>query len=1104
MYIANFNRAPDDAGLKYWIDSSKLFLEEIASSFYDQEETKKIYPHTLTNEEFIDAVYDNMFNRKPDDKGFKYWQKVLNDGLISRSLFILAVGNGAQSNDKLILNNKTIVGLKFADAGNNEIADAYDIMENVTEDIKSVDSALCKYNLDGCDGQESVPVLDNFIGSIMETAEGWARVGTIHIQSTGNKPISKIVLSENGYKNFEVNTKGDIIVSLRADLNATTNPLYTLKAVATNDLGDSNSVNVNINVIAIDGDNNTPILESSNGTVLENALVGDSVGAVTIKSSGSSDILTITLSGDGYKNFKVDNRGYVTVASGASFDYDTTRSYNLKVIAKNSSGNSNIADFKISVTKQGVEGSPILQPSIGTVSEDAKAGSRVGSIIVKSSGTSTITSIVLSGSGSSNFTVDKTTKIISVASGAEFNYDTTPLYSLKAVANNSIGASNTVAVTINVTKVGSSDVPILAPSTGTVPENATEGTAVGKVTITSSGGSPIIRIYLSNFDKDSFTIDKDGNIQVSAYSHLDYEKYQSYSLTATAINNQGESTPVSVVISVTDIAENNPILENSSGSISENAEANTTVGVVKVKSSGDGTITAMTLDGIGEAKFLIDAKGKVTLKDSHSLDYEEVAEYNLTVIASSEVGHSDSVKFYIEVTNFSDVKPTIQAFTGSIDENASIGDLVGTINIIEEGDSSITEITLGDDTTSSFIVNTSGNITVAKRLDFETIANYILSAIATNDAGNSDSVAINIKVKDIIEIAPILGDTIGSVPENGEAGKKVADINITNDGGEDIISVTLSGIGNENFLVSLDGNITLANDAILSYTYNPEYNLTAIVSNKIGDSNIGNVHISVTREASLYPVLSPLFISILETMKFEEKVGDINITSEGTSDILDITLSGIGSEDFEVNREGVIRVSTFYGLDYDTQSIYTLKSVARNHSGNSNKVDVNITLIKVDKQLPTLMDTVLSIDENTTSNTIIGEIPILDIGDSPIISFEINGSNHDQFNINDSGSISVSNEATLDYDYGIRMFNLSVMAQNNSGYSDEVNLTIYINDVPDLNAILKDFSVDVEENATSSMSLGQISITQGDSNITAINLTGEGEGNFTVNNSGII
>ncbi len=44
LYVATFDRAPDAAGLDYWVNTP-LSLEEIAQSSFDQDETKTLYPN---------------------------------------------------------------------------------------------------------------------------------------------------------------------------------------------------------------------------------------------------------------------------------------------------------------------------------------------------------------------------------------------------------------------------------------------------------------------------------------------------------------------------------------------------------------------------------------------------------------------------------------------------------------------------------------------------------------------------------------------------------------------------------------------------------------------------------------------------------------------------------------------------------------------------------------------------------------------------------------------------------------------------------------------------------------------------------------------------
>ena len=124
LYVATFNRAPDAAGLNYWVNDSGLTLEQISQSFFDQPETQSMYPPSLDNESFVQQIYLNLFNREPDQAGLQYWSDELdlydesNGTLgIPRDKMILAVVNGAQGDDAIILQNKADTGLYFADAG---------------------------------------------------------------------------------------------------------------------------------------------------------------------------------------------------------------------------------------------------------------------------------------------------------------------------------------------------------------------------------------------------------------------------------------------------------------------------------------------------------------------------------------------------------------------------------------------------------------------------------------------------------------------------------------------------------------------------------------------------------------------------------------------------------------------------------------------------------------------------------------------------------------------------------------------------------------------------------------------------------------------------
>lgn len=99
LYIAYFNRAPDALGLAFWGNAfaDGLSLEEMASLFIDQDETRETYPAGMSTSDFAVSVYENVLGRVPDAEGFGFWVDLLNDGTVGRDTFILSVLEGAKA-----------------------------------------------------------------------------------------------------------------------------------------------------------------------------------------------------------------------------------------------------------------------------------------------------------------------------------------------------------------------------------------------------------------------------------------------------------------------------------------------------------------------------------------------------------------------------------------------------------------------------------------------------------------------------------------------------------------------------------------------------------------------------------------------------------------------------------------------------------------------------------------------------------------------------------------------------------------------------------------------------------------------------------------------
>ena len=146
LYVATFGRAPDKAGLDYWLQEMKnnnWTMEKVATSFFDQDETKNQYPDSLSTDEFIDKIYLNILNRESDSAGKDYWRGELDSGKIPKQKFIIAIINGAkdkEGDDKRLLENKTTISKYFAiTLSKNDPNEAKDILENITIDSQSVE-----------------------------------------------------------------------------------------------------------------------------------------------------------------------------------------------------------------------------------------------------------------------------------------------------------------------------------------------------------------------------------------------------------------------------------------------------------------------------------------------------------------------------------------------------------------------------------------------------------------------------------------------------------------------------------------------------------------------------------------------------------------------------------------------------------------------------------------------------------------------------------------------------------------------------------------------------------------------------------------------------
>ena len=182
----------------------------------------------------------------------------------------------------------------------------------------------------------------------------------------------------------------------------------------------------------------------------------------------------------------------------------------------------------------------------------------------------------------------------------------------------------------------------------------------------------------------------------------------------------------------------------------------------------------------------------------------------------------------------------------SVAENvkgASVGDPVAGIDV----DPLI--YTLSGDDAGAFEIDSSGQLTTAKKLDYETQPSYTITVTATDPSLSSASIMVNITVTDTDDAAVIVPSTENSAPafasesvtfsvdENAEAGAPVGDpITATDKDGQEI-SYSLD----DDSVVEIwpSGQLTVAPDANLDYESDTtSYTVILTASDGIGGSSI--------------------------------------------------------------------------------------------------------------------------------------------------------------------------------------------------------------------------------------------------------------------------
>ncbi|GFO15617.1 protocadherin fat 4, partial [Plakobranchus ocellatus] len=928
------------------------------------------------------------------------------------------------------------------------------------------------------------------------------------------------------------------VIKVASSLDRETTTSYTLDVIAVDGGSTPRTGTLSLTVSIGDVNDETPTCSSTvyMASLLETASPGDPVATLVCTDddgdpAGENNALTYTIVSGSTALFTVSNVGAVTVQAGASFDRESTASYELVVdVADQSTATKLTFTATVSVLILDVNDETPYFTSLATISEDedTPVGTTITTVVAADDDDGVNAEIgyqIQSGNTGTTFTIDPLSGEVILL--AELDYDTGPTeYHLVIAATDKGASAKSVTGTLTVSVLDVSDEPVVCPTslyTAETQENAASTSLGVSVTCTKVDAAGSIAYSITAGDTNSdFSINPStGALSTSAAADINFESLASYTLTVTA-SEGGFSAETTVRISVTDVDEFSPAFTPAgpySASVDENVDIGYTVRVVAATDAdtGDAVKIYSISGGNSDGKFMIGSSSGIVQVQA-PLDFETTESYSLSLTVTDSGGSTGTVALNVDVNDINDNSPVCStAFAAvDVDEGVTSGSLyTPTCTDEDTVPSSSLAYSIISGAHASISINTaSGELSLVDTLDYETATNHVVIIEASDEdtpTPKTARVSVDIAVNPINELDPTFTPSNSYGPifidENTSTGTSIAQVAATDgDAGLDHGSIRFAIISGDDFQqFAIDENsgdisVVKALDRETTPTYSIEIRATDQAPGSAGQrSATAVVNIELNDINDLAPTFNPTFytVDVLETASAGPLVVLQTMTvSDGDADfnaefILDIT-AGNDEGKFSVFGTDLILEEE---LDYETTTSYDLVITATDFGFPTLESVARITVnVLPDNEAAPLMSSSsdsVSIEEDTPVGTLVYDANATDTdsGSDGTITYRIaSGVPGNEFIIDEStGRLFVG--SMLDFDTAPTSYSIIVEAEDGAGASDAststVSLAITLLDVndhaPQFSTSL--FTFDVEENSPENTLLGNVVVTDDDADL---------------------
>ena len=329
-----------------------------------------------------------------------------------------------------------------------------------------------------------------------------------------------------------------------------------------------------------------------------------------------------------------------------------------------------------------------------------------------------------------------------------FNYETQSSYDLVLVTTDRDGASLQQSFTITIEDVN--DVPTsLSLSNDVVKENETPHTVIGILSTTDEDDPNMDSVYTYSVNNDIFTIDND---TLKTNRELDFETQSEYLVSITTVDGRGGTHPQDFTLKVSNVNEPPTAIQLTDTSIAENNPSDTLIGILSTtdedllnNNQSNDTHSYTLGEDTDKNIFTIQAD---TLKSNVKFNYEQQANYPISILVTDKEGSTHIEKFTMAIQDRNDAPLDISLSKNIVTENENTGTVIGILSTDDEDDPSMDSVYTYSVNNDTFNI-AHDTLKTNRILDFESQPNYDIGITVEDGEGGTFPKTFTIDIHNI-------------------------------------------------------------------------------------------------------------------------------------------------------------------------------------------------------------------------------------------------------------------------------------------------------------------------------------------------------------------